>query len=178
MATFATPPPPPFDPATTHRTSLEAAASTSVSASHHRPISLQSPADLLHLRATALRAARERIDLHLPPDAANDGSAGGSGKNDGATHGETEDMRRAVERMVDAWIERVFSGVREGVEVNGIRGVESVGWGGDADESNTTGKGKGKGKGAKGGALGEGTCHHPRSTPFVNCCILWCPGIG
>lgn len=115
---------------------------TTVSAAHHRPISLQSPADLLHLRATALRAARAKIDLHLPADADGDGDGITSDRARGK-----EDMRKAVERLVDEWIERVFQGVRDGVEINGIRGPESVSWGTDA--SSTTNKD------GKGGEVGK-----------------------
>ena len=81
-----------------------------------RPISLQSPADLLHLRATALKVAREKIDLHIPPS------------------DQPDDMRKAVENYVDQFLDNTFRGVREGVEVNGLPGPEAVSWEGDQQE--------------------------------------------
>jgi kinetochor protein Mis14/NSL1 len=52
----------------------------------HRRIELQSPADLAYLIANVSKAAREKIDKHLPPDAAPEG----------------EDlMRQRVEQLVD-----------------------------------------------------------------------------
>ncbi|KAI9725379.1 MAG: hypothetical protein M1828_003229 [Chrysothrix sp. TS-e1954] len=87
----------------------------------HRRIALQSPLDLLYLRNNALRAARAKIDLHLPPDAASDGT------------GEGDTMRRTVEREVASFVEKVFDGVRRGSEINGIPG-EDVEMGGEGGE--------------------------------------------
>lgn len=53
----------------------------------HRKIELQSPADLTYLIANVSRAAREKIDRHLPPDA--------------APEGEEDAMKRRVEVLVD-----------------------------------------------------------------------------
>lgn len=53
----------------------------------HRKIELQSPADLTYLIANVSRAAREKIDKHLPPDA--------------APEGKEDAMRRKVEVLVD-----------------------------------------------------------------------------
>ena len=52
----------------------------------HRKVELQSPADLSYLIANVSRAAREKIDKHLPPDAAPEGE---------------DAMRRRVEQLVD-----------------------------------------------------------------------------
>ena len=55
--------------------------------SHHRRVELQSPADLQFLEANVRRAARQKIDLHLPPAA--------------APEGEEDALRRRVEKEVD-----------------------------------------------------------------------------
>ncbi|RMY42274.1 hypothetical protein D0864_16132 [Hortaea werneckii] len=52
----------------------------------HRKIELQSPADLTYLIANVSRAAREKIDKHLPPDAAPEGE---------------DAMRKRVEQLVE-----------------------------------------------------------------------------
>lgn len=56
--------------------------------STHRKIELQSPEDLTYLIANVTRAAREKLDRHLPPDAV----AGGKGE---------DAMRKRVEELVD-----------------------------------------------------------------------------
>lgn len=93
---------------------------TTISASLHRRIDLQSPLDLSYLLHNARASARAKIDLHLPlqPLQATDGNADGAG----------DEMRRTVERKVDAYIEETFEMVKKGVVVNGIDG-ESVEWG-------------------------------------------------
>lgn len=62
--------------------------------SAHRKVELQAPADLTYLIANATRAAREKLDTHFPPDAAQ----GGEGKD--GKQGE-DVMRRRVEELVD-----------------------------------------------------------------------------
>jgi len=52
----------------------------------HRKVELQSPADLTYLIANVSRAAREKMDKHLPPDAAVEGE---------------DAMRKRVEQLVD-----------------------------------------------------------------------------
>ncbi|EOD48993.1 putative kinetochore protein mis14 protein [Neofusicoccum parvum UCRNP2] len=74
--------------------------------STHRRVELQSAADMTYLIASAKRAARAKIDLHLPPSAAPEGG---------------EDvLRRRVEELVDEYIRNVFAGARHGISVNGI----------------------------------------------------------
>lgn len=73
----------------------------------HRKIELQSPADLTYLIANVTRAAREKIDRHLPPDAAPEGAG-------------EDAMRKRVEELVDEYIQRTFAGARENVEINGM----------------------------------------------------------
>lgn len=52
----------------------------------HRKVELQSPKDLSYLIANVQRAARTKVDKHLPPDAAPDGE---------------DAMRKRVEQLVD-----------------------------------------------------------------------------
>lgn len=54
--------------------------------SAHRKIELQSPADLTYLIANVTKAAREKLDQHLPPDAVPEGE---------------DAMRKRVEQLVD-----------------------------------------------------------------------------
>jgi hypothetical protein len=48
-------------------------SSTSTSSIHSRKVDIQSPTDLLYLRAHLSRAALQKLDLHFPPTAAPDG---------------------------------------------------------------------------------------------------------
>lgn len=66
----------------------------------HRKIELQSPADFAYLQSNALRAARQKIDLHLPSSAAPAGE---------------DALRRRVEELVDE------VGLHTEVELLGIR---------------------------------------------------------
>lgn len=75
--------------------------------SAHRKIELQSPADLTYLIANVSRAAREKLDTHLPPDAV----AGGE-----------DAMRKRVGELVD----EVGRGDR-------YRGAAGYGWMDHAD---------------------------------------------
>ncbi|KAK0660333.1 hypothetical protein DIS24_g3443 [Lasiodiplodia hormozganensis] len=78
--------------------------------STHRRVELQSAADLTYLMANAKRAARAKIDLHLPPSAAPEGG---------------EDvLRRRVEELVDEYIKNVFASARHGISVNGVAAGE------------------------------------------------------
>ena len=82
---------------------LEGARAT---ASAHRKIELQSPADLSYLIANVSRAARAKIDTHLPPDAAPE-----SGE---------DALRRRVEVLVEEYIRKTIEGAKEGISVNGM----------------------------------------------------------
>ena len=79
---------------------------TRATASAHRKIELQSPADLTYLIANVSRAARSKIDTHLPPDAAPE-----SGE---------DALRRRVEVLVEEYIRKTFEGAKEGISVNGM----------------------------------------------------------
>ena len=71
----------------------------------HRKIELQSPADLTYLIANVTRAAREKIDTHLPPDAAPEGE---------------DALRKRVEQLVDAYIRNTFDAAKDNVSINGM----------------------------------------------------------
>ena len=75
--------------------------------SAHRRIELQSAADLHYLRSNARRAARQIIDLHLPPTAAPDG-------------GEEDELRRGVEELVEEYIKNTFKSARHSLSINGL----------------------------------------------------------
>jgi len=75
-------------------------------ATAHRKVELQSPADLAYLIANVSRAARTKIDTHLPPDAAPE-----SGE---------DALRRRVEALVEEYIRQTFEGAKEGMEINGM----------------------------------------------------------
>lgn len=53
---------------------------------HHRRVELQSPADFTFLEGNVKRAARQKIDLHLPPSAAPAGE---------------DELRKKVEELVE-----------------------------------------------------------------------------
>jgi hypothetical protein len=75
-------------------------------ASAHRKVELQAPADLAYLIANVSRAAHAKIDTHLPPDAAPE-----SGE---------DALRRRVEALVEEYIRKTFEGAKEGMEINGM----------------------------------------------------------
>lgn len=70
----------------------------------HRRIDLQSPADLAHLERAASAAAAAKLDLHLPP----------------STAGGEDELRVAVESLVNEFVARTWRGARMSVSVNGI----------------------------------------------------------
>lgn len=77
----------------------------------HRKIELQSPLDLTYLHSNATHAAREKIDLHFPPSAAPEST-------------DDDVMKTRVEELVNEYLERVFSGVKGNLNVNGLEGEE------------------------------------------------------
>lgn len=84
----------------------------------HRKIELQSPADLTYLTTLIRTAARQKLDLHLPPVS--------------SSTSEPDDLRRAVEDLVDAFVSQVLSGMRQNISINGID-VVAPGTGGDVE---------------------------------------------
>jgi kinetochor protein Mis14/NSL1 len=85
---------------------LDTLAGPRATASAHRKVELQAPADLAYLIANVSRAARAKIDTHLPPDAAPE-----SGE---------DALRRRVEALVEEYIRKTFEGAKEGMEINGM----------------------------------------------------------
>ncbi|KAK1811336.1 hypothetical protein LTR12_014278 [Friedmanniomyces endolithicus] len=72
----------------------------------HRKIELQAHADLTYLIANLSRAAREKLDKHLPPDAV---PAGGE-----------DAMRKRVEELVDEYIRSTFGAAKDSLSINGM----------------------------------------------------------
>ena len=87
--------------------------------SEHRKIELQSPADLTFLTSQLRTAARQKLDLHLPP--VSDTS-------------EPDELRRHVEDLVDSFVAQVLRGIRENVSINGIDVVQQQRGSGDETE--------------------------------------------
>ncbi|KAG9190021.1 hypothetical protein G6011_08109 [Alternaria panax] len=80
----------------------------------HRKIELQSPGDLTYLTAQMRTAARQKLDLHLPPVPSTDQNA----------HAPDE-LRRLVEELVEAFVAQVLQGMRHNISVNGIDVVQN-----------------------------------------------------
>ncbi|KAJ5029299.1 hypothetical protein J3E72DRAFT_363641, partial [Bipolaris maydis] len=74
--------------------------------SSHRKIELQSPSDLTYLTSQIRTAARQKLDLHLPPVT--------------SSTAEPDDLRRSVEDLVDAFVAQVLRGMRQNISINGI----------------------------------------------------------
>lgn len=77
--------------------------------SEHRKIELQSRADLTFITSQLRTAARQKLDLHLPP--VSDAS-------------EPDELRRQVEELVDAFVAKVLRGIRENASINGMDVVQ------------------------------------------------------
>ncbi|TKA73910.1 hypothetical protein B0A55_05044 [Friedmanniomyces simplex] len=78
----------------------------------HRKIELQAPADLTYLIANLSRAAREKLDKHLPPDAVPEGE---------------DAMRTRVEELVDdvrEYIRNTFTAAKDSMSINGMDAKE------------------------------------------------------
>ncbi|ETI24956.1 hypothetical protein G647_04326 [Cladophialophora carrionii CBS 160.54] len=117
--------------------------------SHHRKIELQSAQDLTYLQSNLIASARQRLDLHFPPSAAQrqpkkaqpatvislDGVKPTTTQDSQPTQqsvtatgdageGESEEhedpMRAAVRAYVDAFISRIYSSASHSMTVNGL----------------------------------------------------------
>jgi kinetochor protein Mis14/NSL1 len=82
----------------------------------HRKIELQSPADLTHLTQKLRTLARQKLDLHLPP------------QQDTTS---PDELRTQVESLVDAFVAQILSGMRQNISINGNDVVQH---GGDAED--------------------------------------------
>ncbi|KAK5137200.1 hypothetical protein LTR08_000705 [Meristemomyces frigidus] len=71
----------------------------------HRKVELQAPADLTYLIANVSRAAREKLDKHLPPDATPEGE---------------DAMRQRVEQLVEDYIRNTFNAAKDSMSINGM----------------------------------------------------------
>lgn len=87
--------------------------------SEHRKIELQSPSDLTYLTSQIRTAARQKLDLHLPP--VSDTS-------------EPDELRRNVEDLVEAFVAQVLQGMRHNISINGIDVVARGRSGDEVDE--------------------------------------------
>jgi Kinetochore protein Mis14 like len=89
---------------------------------HHRKIELQSPLDLIYLRENIASTARQKLDLHFPPDAT---TAVKTGEKDskqelGTDGAEKEDpMRTRVAALVTQFLDRTFDYAGHSISVNG-----------------------------------------------------------
>ena len=88
----------------------------------HRRLDLQSPADLAHLKRAARRAARSRIDLHLPPGTAD------------ATLGGQDALQKGVEERVNVFLDTTYDGVARNTSLNGVD-AETVAWDGQNEDA-------------------------------------------
>ncbi|KAF2845199.1 hypothetical protein T440DRAFT_472849 [Plenodomus tracheiphilus IPT5] len=86
----------------------------------HRKIELQSPSDLSYLTSQIRAAARQKLDLHLPPvtDSTNT----------------PDELRTHVESLVDAFVANVLQGMRNNISINGIDVVARGRSGDEVDE--------------------------------------------
>ena len=112
---------------------------------HHRKIELQSPQDLIYLQSNLIASARQKLDLHFPPSAAQQPSKRyqpvtvisldgvrpaaqelntahqQATQNGEATGDQQEDpMRAAIRAHVDAYISRIYATAALSITVNGL----------------------------------------------------------
>lgn len=106
---------------------------------HHRRIELQSHADLTYLQQNLAKAAREKLDLHFPPQHSTRGAApaevitlGGAvsqsaeereaDQNRNKENGQEDEdpFRQNVRHLVDEFLRQTFQSASHSVSVNGI----------------------------------------------------------
>ncbi len=85
---------------------------------HHRKIELQSPLDLTYLQGNIAAAARQKLDLHFPPDAKTRVEDGGERLQDDAEDKE-DAMRARVGALVNQFLERTFEFASHSISING-----------------------------------------------------------
>lgn len=98
----------------------------------HRKIELQSPSDLTFLTTQIRTAARQKLDLHLPPVSSE-------------SPNEPDELRKHVEDLVDAFVAQVLNAMRHNISINGIDVVGAA----------ARGEGNGEGEGMEGVVIGE-----------------------
>lgn len=80
---------------------------------HHRKIELQSPLDLTYLQSHTAAAARQKLDLHFPPNASQVAAAAdGNGTA-------SDPMRERVQELVAQFLARTWGAAKMGITVNG-----------------------------------------------------------
>lgn len=82
-----------------------------MSEQHHRKIDLQSPSDLLYLQTNIRAAAQQKLDLHLPPSAAQ-------GKDDA--------FRSGVDQLVQTYITQTLAFALPSISINGLDASPSL----------------------------------------------------
>ncbi|KAI9731967.1 MAG: hypothetical protein M1834_004418 [Cirrosporium novae-zelandiae] len=82
--------------------------------SQYRKIELQSPADFAYLISNVERVARDKLDLHLPPAAADKTGDGGEDR-----------FRKRVGELVDEYIHQTFQLASSSILLNGLPASES-----------------------------------------------------
>lgn len=120
----------------------------------HRKIELQSPADLTYLTSQIRTAARQKLDLHLPPHVSD-------------TAGEPDELRAQVESLVDAFVAQIIRGMRGNISINGMEVLGAAR--GDGEGVSGGGVGFGAGRNEGGGeadGLGEGAMEREEYAPF------------
>ncbi|KAK5105447.1 hypothetical protein LTS08_001724 [Lithohypha guttulata] len=103
----------------------------------HRKVELQSYADLTYLQQNLAKAAREKLDLHFPPQHSARQAApadvitlGGAPAEPEAQPGEDKEneheeanedpLRKHVRHLVDSFLQETFSSAAHSISINGI----------------------------------------------------------
>lgn len=89
---------------------------------HHRKVELQSPLDLTYLRENVAAAAKQKLNLHFPPDATTRNKPGEQEGAEVVGNGaeEREDpMRARVATLVDDFLDRTYGFASHSISING-----------------------------------------------------------
>jgi Kinetochore protein Mis14 like len=86
---------------------------------HHRKVELQSPLDLVYLRENIAAAAKEKLDLHFPPNATAKADWKKSRGEGGAELEDEDPMRARVATLVNQFLDRTFDFAALSVSING-----------------------------------------------------------
>ncbi|PCH05606.1 Kinetochore Mis14 [Penicillium occitanis (nom. inval.)] len=74
---------------------------------HYRKIELQSPADLTYLYTNAVAESRQKLDLHFPPSAFQNGD-------------QPDPMKERVKELVDDFIRQTYTYASDSLTINGL----------------------------------------------------------
>ncbi|KAF7506001.1 hypothetical protein GJ744_012348 [Endocarpon pusillum] len=90
---------------------------------HHRKVELQSPLDLTYLQENIAAAAKQKLDLNFPPDAATRPTSGeeGDGKDQvpNRAEGKEDAMRVRVATLVNQFLSTTFNYASHSISING-----------------------------------------------------------